>query len=52
MKTILDEETIRTRRCFLMAKNKGKKSNQVRKQEETDTGYGNKKLEGPDRPST
>jgi hypothetical protein len=35
-----------------MAKNKGKKANQTKRQEETATGYGNKKLEGPDRPST
>lgn len=35
-----------------MNKNEKHSKNGSKKQEETKTGYGNKKLEGPDRPST
>lgn len=35
-----------------MNKNEKHEKNQPKKQEETKTGYGNKKLEGPNRPST
>jgi hypothetical protein len=35
-----------------MGKKKENDSKQVVKQEETETGFGDKKLEGPNRPST
>jgi hypothetical protein len=35
-----------------MAKNEQKKKQQPPQKEETTTGFGNKKLEGPNRPST
>ncbi|KAF0818765.1 hypothetical protein KIS4809_2473 [Bacillus sp. ZZV12-4809] len=46
-------EQTNERRCYVMARKQEKQNNvQPKKLEETKTGYGNKKLEGPDRPST
>lgn len=45
-------EQTNERRCYVMAKKEKQNKVQPKKLEETKTGYGNKKLEGPDRPST
>jgi hypothetical protein len=47
----INEQT-NERRCYVMTKKEKQNKVQPKKLEETKTGYGNKKLEGPDRPST